>query len=546
MGNYLLKILDRDKTPQSAPLDERQIANNAGGYAYALDDFARMRRFLFLGSCNGTYYVTEHDLTTENVDAITRCIQADGPRVVREVVEISTSGRAQKNDPALFVLALCAAKGSTATRNAAMQALPKVARIGTHLFHFLAYVDALRGWGRALRSGVGEWYTGRSYNSLALQAIKYRQRDGWSHRDALRLSHPKAKDDTQNSILHYMAQGWPGVGAEPHPAEALRLIWAAERAAVCDEAERLQLIQDYNLPMEVIPTELRTRAVYETLLPEAPITWLIRNLGTLSRVGAIETGRYTALNLVCDRLTDETVLKTGRVHPFSVLVALRTYMSGKGVRGSGEWPVIQKVVDALEAAFAICFPNVEPTGKRFVLGLDVSGSMGSEVGGLPNVSCRLASAAMALITARTERNVAAMAFTSSASGSRYRGSDLKGFLPFDIGANESLDSICTRMGSLPFGGTDCALPMIWALKNRVEADVFVVYTDSETWHGDVHPMAALRDYRQKMGIPARLVVVGMTSTGFSIADPDDAGTLDIVGLDSATPALISDFAAGRV
>jgi 60 kDa SS-A/Ro ribonucleoprotein len=36
----------------------------------------------------------------------------------------------------------------------------------------------------------------------------------------------------------------------------------------------------------------------------------------------------------------------------------------------------------------------------------------------------------------------------------------------------------------------------------------------------------------------------MTSTGFSIADPADAGMMDVVGFDSATPELISDFARG--
>jgi 60 kDa SS-A/Ro ribonucleoprotein len=98
------------------------------------------------------------------------------------------------------------------------------------------------------------------------------------------------------------------------------------------------------------------------------------------------------------------------------------------------------------------------------------------------------------------------------------------------------------MTDIPFGGTDCALPMVWALKNRVAADVFVVYTDSETWAGNIHPVQALRRYREGMGIPAKLVVVGMTSNGFSIADPDDAGMLDVVGFDASTPQMISDFA----
>ena len=101
------------------------------------------------------------------------------------------------------------------------------------------------------------------------------------------------------------------------------------------------------------------------------------------------------------------------------------------------------------------------------------------------------------------------------------------------------------MSDLPFGGTDCALPMLYAQAREREIDTFVIYTDSETWAGDVHPAQALRDYRQASGIDARLVVVGMVSNGFSIADPNDPGMLDVVGFDTATPQLISDFASRR-
>src|SRR5205814_7491571 len=116
----------------------------------------------------------------------------DGRRVVRRVVEISESGRAPKNDPALFVLAMAAGLGQDATRAAALAALPSVARTGTHLFHWLQYVSAFRGWGRGVRSAVSRWYTAKTPNELAYQMLKYQARDGWSHRDALRLAHPKA------------------------------------------------------------------------------------------------------------------------------------------------------------------------------------------------------------------------------------------------------------------------------------------------------------------------------------------------------------------
>jgi 60 kDa SS-A/Ro ribonucleoprotein len=98
------------------------------------------------------------------------------------------------------------------------------------------------------------------------------------------------------------------------------------------------------------------------------------------------------------------------------------------------------------------------------------------------------------------------------------------------------------VSDLPPGSTDRALPMLYAQAHRLEIDAFVIYTDSETWAGDIHPVQALRAYRQASGIEARLVVVGVVSNGFSIADPGDGGMVDVVGFDTATPQLIADFA----
>jgi 60 kDa SS-A/Ro ribonucleoprotein len=86
------------------------------------------------------------------------------------------------------------------------------------------------------------------------------------------------------------------------------------------------------------------------------------------------------------------------------------------------------------------------------------------------------------------------------------------------------------------------MPMQYALKAGLEIDVFCIYTDSETWSGKIHLSQALQLYRQKTGIPAKLVVVGMTSNGFTIADPKDAGMMDVVGFDPVTPQAINEFA----
>jgi len=118
-----------------------------------------------------------------------------------------------------------------------------------------------------------------------------------------------------------------------------------------------------------------------------------------------------------------------------------------------------------------------------------------------------------------------------------------GLTPLAISPRQRLDDALKAVSGLPSRGRDCALPMVWVSEQRREFDAFVVLTDNRTRAGKVHPSQALRAYRERLGIPAKLVVVAMTSLGFSIADPDDAGLLDVVGLDTATPRLIADFAS---
>lgn len=157
----LRQLFSTRQTPQRQPIPGRgQAANAAGGYGWPVDDWMQLDRFLVLGSEAGTYYIRPQKLTVDNAGAVQRCLEADGRRVVARVVEISQDGRAPKNDPALFVLAMAAGLGNEATRRAALAALPQVARTGTHLFHFLEFVEGFRGWGRGLRRGVANWYTG--------------------------------------------------------------------------------------------------------------------------------------------------------------------------------------------------------------------------------------------------------------------------------------------------------------------------------------------------------------------------------------------------
>lgn len=511
-----------------------QVANSDGAAVWAVDDFTRLERFLILGSEGGSYYATEQKLTKDNANAVIRAIAADGQRVVKTIVEISDAGRAPKNDPAIFALALAAKLGDDATRAAAYVAVPKVCRIGTHLYHFVAFCEAIKGggWGRGMRRAVGNWFNTKSASDLAMQMVKYQSRDGWSGRDLLRLSHPTPATEDHKAIYRWVTQGYDEVLADNLIVPPV--IQAFEEAKVATELDRvLKLIGDYRLPREAIPTQWLTKPeVWEALLPHMGLTAMIRNLATMTRVGLVAP-LSAATDHVLKTIGNPEALRKARIHPIQVLSALLTYQQGRGVRGTNTWTPVQRIVDALDAAFYGTFQNVAPTGKRTLLAIDVSGSMGAGViAGVPGLTPRAGAAAMALVTANVETQWHCIGFAH------------KVYEP-KISPRMRLDAVQREIHRMDFGSTDCGLAMRTAMEKRWPVEVFQVYTDSETnAYGQEQPAASLKQYRKQSGIDAKLAVIAMVSNGFTIADPNDAGMLDVVGFDTNTPAVLADFARG--
>ncbi len=513
--------------PQTEPLNERQVPNSAGGFSFPVDGWKRLDRFLILGNEGGSYYAKERELTLENAISVVSCLGEDPVRTVGQITAISVAGRAPKPDPALFALALAVAHPGA--RQIALDSLPAIARTGTHLFTFMDNLVTLRGrgMGRQMRRGIGRWYTERKPENLALQLCKYRQRGGWRHADVLRLVHARPTNATMMALMRWAARGEL---SPPLPGSLVEGFIKLQEATHARDA--IALVNEYPVTWEMIPTELLGEAeVWQALLPKLPLTALIRNLGRMTANGALGMDEAKT---VAAKLGDQGALMEARVHPIQVLSALLTYSAGHGARGSLTWQPHQTIVDALDAAFYMSFGNVPRSEVKHTVALDVSGSMfGGEVAGVPGLSPGVASGALAMVWAAAHPNAEFLAFSTS-------------LVPIAISPRRRLDDVCASMRAIKFGGTDCALPMIDAIRRGVQRDCFTILTDSETWAGNMHPMEALKKYRRQAQENARLCVVGMVSNGFSIADPEDSGSLDVVGFDTATPQLVTQFAEGKL
>uniref|UniRef100_A0A5F8H8G8 RNA-binding protein RO60 n=1 Tax=Monodelphis domestica TaxID=13616 RepID=A0A5F8H8G8_MONDO len=481
---------------QMQPLNEKQVTNSASGYVWQVTDMNRLHRFLCFGSEGGTYYIKEQKLGLENAKALIRLIEdGKGCEVIQEIKTFSQEGRTAKQEPMLFALAICSQCSDINTKQAAFKAVPEVCQIPTHLFTFIQFKKDLKEsmkcgiWGHALRKAIADWYNGKSGMAVALAITKYKQRNGWSHKDLLRLSHLKPSNEGLAIVTKYITKGWKEVqeaykdkAVSPETEKLLKYLEAVERVKhTKDELEVIHLIEEHKLVREhLLTNHLKSKEVWKALLQEMPLTAMLRNLGKMTANSVLEPGS-SEVSSVCERLCNDKLLKK----------------------------------------------TIEPTGKRFLLAVDVSGSMDQRVLG-SILSASTVAAAMCMVVARTEKDSHIIAFSHE-------------MVPCPVTVDMTLCQVLKVMDEIPMGCTDCSLPMIWAQKTNTAADVFIVFTDNETYFGSVHPAVALRDYRMKMDIPAKLIVCGMTSNGFTIADPDDRGMLDICGFDTGALDVIRNF-----
>jgi 60 kDa SS-A/Ro ribonucleoprotein len=520
-------------TPQTVQARPDQVENNAGGFVFGVSDQSRLERFLIIGTDGGTYYVGEQDLTKQNVDFLIRMIVANERAVVDTVVDVSVNGRAYKQSPALFALALVLTLGKD--KAYAREAFNKVVRTSTHLFEVAEYVDGLGGWGRSKRTAFANWYESKDPNGLAYQAVKYRQRNGWTHKDVLRLSHAKPATNVANFMV--------GKPLDESAYIPDMLPWFGQVQVAQSVQDVLDVLDRYpNLPWETIPTQFLTdERVWKKLFYNGQLKGqaLVRNITRLAKLGAFKDMVFA--RDYANALTDAEMIAKTKLHPINFLNASVVYAEGQKGRGGNyysldrnkTWDTESVIADALTAGFHESFKHVEPANKRTLVGTDVSGSMSWSAANGLDLTAAQVSAAVAMTIAKTEPYCMVRGFADR-------------FVDLGITANDNLSSAMQKVQKNNFGGTDCALPMRWARENKVEVDTFVVITDNETWQGPRQVFQELKKYRDTTGIPASLAVLGVSSTEFSIADKNDRRQLDMVGFDSAAPRVLADFSGGRL
>ncbi len=579
MSDYSVfaNIMD-ETTGQMEPIrgkEQIMTQNNAGGYVFKVSDEDYILRCLILGTHKNTYYSTAREMSNDCIEFIKNMIRdGKGDIIVDTIAKVYEDGRAPKQDPTLMALALASSSDDLETRKKAYNIVSKL-RTLSHIYTWKGYhkvASKSKGMGKLSKAALCDIFQKMSAQQLAYQVTKYPHRktatEDWSFLDLIRCIHFKGDKLSVEGqyVMKYAIRGVDeaNIFLLEHPElidnKVINYIKAVEKVKSLTDTEdnRVELIKltyEFNLPREVMPTWAFNHAdVWKALLIDReqtrvtmPMTALIRNLGVMSSKGVFSDVFVTSI--VENHLKNEFVIKKARLHPVNILIAMLTYQNGHGEKGKLTWEPNYKIVTALENAFYKSFKFVKPTGKRIYHAIDCSGSMTASIPCLQQISSHTAATVMAMTFARIEAN-SQQEYIGFTANYRYAKTyeEFSGIRNINITPEMTLSETMKKTQFSDFGSTDCSLPIEKAISDYKKSggtkglwDVFMIYTDNETYAGHRHPSEALKEYRELTGIPAKMVVIATSPNASSIADPTDGGMLDVVGFDTNAPEIVMNF-----
>ncbi len=531
--NYKFFLQSKIQTPQSQPIHGREsemTQGRSGGWMFKGDLWNQLRRCLLIGTAQSTYYAGKQELTGEFFEVVRQAIALNPARVASEILYAS-DGRAINNSAPLFALVLLSMGETPEAKNAFREIFAQVVRTGSHFYEWLSYTKAMRGFGKVVREAGQSWLSNPDAKALAYQLLKYQQRQGFSHRDALRLFHVKPLTEDHSQLFQWVTQGWEHL-PRTIPSEALAQIWWYEWLKRHPEQTHEAIAKGRLTHEMAAPVGRMDKRAWQLLFNGMPIGALLRNLGSLTELGVLTASNRDNLKRVAKVLNSAEHLRRGRIHPIDVLKALKTYRSGGQLgRSQKTWQSIPRVLDILEQALELSFDVMPPTGKVFLHAVDVSGSMSYYNVSSIGLSCCEIATTMALATAKAEQHYLIRGFATD-------------FRDLKITARDSFQGAISKASNQNFGGTDASVAYDWAIKHKFKADVFCFWTDCESWAGGQHPSQALAEYRRKVNPKAKAIYVTLAPYHLSLVDPQDTLSWDVAGFDPGTPRLIQMIAEG--
>jgi 60 kDa SS-A/Ro ribonucleoprotein len=502
--------------------------NEAGGRAYRLEPRHALAQLAATGCFNNTYYAdAEQQLDT----LLALAGQVEDNAFLARLAVYSRERAFLKDMPAALLLLL-----STRDRDLFRRVFDRVVDNGRVLRTLFQMVRSGR-FGRkslsyALQRAFQRWLNAASVGRLLAASIG----NDPSLRDVLRLARPTPPDNARRALFGWLAErdepAWAPATAADLPEEVRAL--AAFRAA-SDEAEQVAILERHYFRWDLLADKALGRLTWKAIAGQMGTQALRMNLNTLLRHEVFE-GDNEMVSFVARRLADEEEIRRARQFPYQYLAASLNADPG----------VPQPIRDALGRAAELACGNVPAFPGPVVVGLDVSGSMGSPVtgkrgGGTSKMRCVDVAALFAAAVLRRNPGSVVIPFDTDAYDA-----------PFD--AETPILRLAEQLARFGGGGTNCSLPLARAnhrLRDRTFAGVVLV-SDNESWVGEGRRQATALmsewrrfvDRQAQLGNPSPKLVCIDIQPNTTTQAPEGGAVLNVGGFSDAVFEVVAGFLDG--
>jgi 60 kDa SS-A/Ro ribonucleoprotein len=514
-------------------LPRADARNEAGGLAYRLPPRHALAQLAATGCFNGAYYSdSEQQLAT-----LLALVEQVNDNVYLAKLALYSRERAFMKDMPGALLVLLSKRDPKLFRRVfdrvvdngrVLRTVFQMVRSGQFGRKCLSY---------ALQRAFQRWLNSAGVRMLLSASIG----NDPSLRDVLRLARPTPTDNARRALFGWLTgkpvEKWAPATLADLPREVGELV--AFRSAE-SEAEQVAILERSRFRWDLLADSARGPSVWKAIARQMGPQALRMNLNTLLRHDAL-AGDLALVMHVAGRIADPDEIRKSRQFPYQYLAA---YLNA-------EADVPQAIRDALGRAAEIACGNVPELPEPVVIGLDVSGSMGSPVtgyrgrGATSKVRCVDVAALFAAALLRRNPGSVVIPFDTAA----YRA---------DVGADEAILDLAGYLARFGGGGTNCSMPLVMA--NRTYRDRrfagCVLVSDMESWvgagrAGSTGVMTHWQEFvsNQKRLHDAdwpgpKLVCIDLQAYATSQA-PDRADVLNIGGFSDAVFEVVASFLCGE-
>lgn len=518
------------------------VANAAGGSAYAFSRKHALAQYASTGCLNSTFYAG----ADEQLAKVLELCNGVEPEFIARAALYARERGFMKDLPAL----LCA--------------VLSVKSPGLMAEIFDRVIDSpkmLRNFVQIMRSGaVGRKSLGTLPKRLILQWLEGRSDEQLfngsvgndpSLADIIKMVHPKPASASRAALFGYLigrsscSRTRQSAGEANSSPDDPR---SGERGY--DETVLPEIVQQFekfkrsvksgndkvdppDVPFQMLTALPLSQRQWKRIARDGSWQMTRMNLNTFARHGVF--GDREIVSEIANRLRNESLIEKAKAFPYQLMVA---YLN------AGD-DVPHAIRESLQDAMEVAIRNVpRVSGKVFVFP-DVSGSMQSPVtghrkGSTTKVRCLDVAALVAAAVLRKNPDAEVIPFSDNAIDVR-------------LNPRDSVMTNAQKLASLPSGGTNCSAPLRFLNDRKARGDLVIYVSDNESWidsnrHGIFGGSATetMKQWAsfQSRNPQARMVCIDIQPNGTTQgAEREDI--TNVGGFSDQVFSLIADVASGQ-